>query len=626
MRRAWWLWIALLVAGCGNMPAASPPRPKPRAAAPVAPRLLVPRPPDVDHYLRLLKSSDPDDQAHAAFHLADRAQWAAAAVPDLVRMLDEHDGNRPIVGVGKTREEAARALAAIGEPALDAVLPRLSDRWGPARVQAVQIIGGIDGPRAEQALLAHLGDSDAAVRRALVQPLARRRGRAVADGLLTLLGDDDDDVRGHAAEALGQLGDARAAAPLVKLLGKEQGDWEAAALTPLDRVAQALLGLGAPAVEPLLDMARGGHTKGARRAVLLLGLMDDPRANEWRLAALDDPDPEVRALAVRTFAERDPELRWYMERRRPAPDPRALPALRRALTDKWEGVRADAAVALGGFGSPSLVPDLIRILKTGGPSERMSAITALARTDHPRAERAVLAALSDPQLEQVAMRAIGRCGRHYATGRLVAIIGEAEGRERFGTRQAVAVYALRDLRDPKAVPALKKVVLTGEGDTQRQAAAALAETGDEAAREALLACLHDRRQEVRENGLYGFTFVAEPRAREALLAALTSDRVTVRWLAAQGLGRLRDRTATRPLLDAFARHRTADGPDAPRAILDALRQIGDRAAVPSLILILDHYHAVYRPEAAAALKQITGRDLGENPLVWQAWWTQQGGK
>lgn len=633
MPRAWWVCLALFALGRGGTAAVSPPKPKPRPA-PQELRVVVPRPADVDTYLKLLKSPHPNERAHAAFHLADRGQWAAAAIPDLAEMLDDWDDNtKTITGIGPSPREATRALVAIGPPALDAVIPLLSDKRDHIRSRAAEIICRIGGPRAGKALLAHLDGTDRYVRSGILQALRTQGARPSPELLLPLLSDSDPQVRGQAAEALGRTRDPRAVAPLMARLGVEN-DCDvvtASGWNTVVAVERGLFELGAPAVGPLLEAVRSSDTTLRGRAMMLLGLMDDPRANEWRLAALDDPDPSVRAAAVRAYARPSDtsEMETYLVAGRAAPlvDRRALPGLLRALKRNDVQTRAAAAAALGHLGTRGAVSALLAAREDGSLQVRRQALIALAETDDPRARQAVLAAFRDPDLEQAAVWAVKSNRCRYAAENLIAIVADTS-REK--GQRALAADALRDTADPAALPALREVLRTGDPWLRGAAAAALGAIGNQAARDLLLSYAKESDPQLNALGISGLSRVREPRAFDLLLAALASDQLYLRVYAAQGLGRIRDRRATRPLLEAFKRSTGMEGRQLRWAVLEALGKIGDRSAVPSLIWILDHYHAAYRPQAAAALKQITGRDLGENPLVWRAWWEvhngQQGGQ
>jgi hypothetical protein len=55
----------------------------------------------------------------------------------------------------------------------------------------------------------------------------------------------------------------------------------------------------------------------------------------------------------------------------------------------------------------------------------------------------------------------------------------------------------------------------------------------------------------------------------------------------------------------------------------ALAKIGKfEPAVESLITALRHKDEIVRMNASEALKEITGKDFGDDPLKWQRWWDQ----
>ena len=107
-----------------------------------------------------------------------------------------------------------------------------------------------------------------------------------------------------------------------------------------------------------------------------------PAAIEPLRLALSDPDPRVRRIAV-----------WGLSEMRPAPGQLA-PSVARLLEDPAPEVRAQAARALGDFGSLDHTARLAELLRDPSAHVRMEAAHALGDLQDPASRPALEAALS----------------------------------------------------------------------------------------------------------------------------------------------------------------------------------------------------------------------------------------
>jgi HEAT repeat protein len=195
--------------------------------------------------------------------------------------------------------------------------------------------------------------------------------------LIQALGDSDwDDVRRAAAEALGKLGDPQAVPALsvwahagedaardaLQTLGHPmldlpqavaqvaaQGAWGVLirALT-CTQVREVVVGLGAPAVPPLIQ-ALGDSDRAVRRAAAeALGAIGDPQAVPALIQALGD----IATCCSLVRQRRRWAAAWALG---DLGDPQAVPALIQALGDSDRAVRRAAAWALGAIGDPQAV-------------------------------------------------------------------------------------------------------------------------------------------------------------------------------------------------------------------------------------------------------------------------------
>ena len=70
---------------------------------------------------------------------------------------------------------------------------------------------------------------------------------------------------------------------------------------------------------------------------------------------------------------------------------------------------------------------------------------------------------------------------------------------------------------------------------------------------------------------------------------------------------------------------TEDNPEIRRAAALACTVKGDKQFVPDLIPLLEDHEPLVARAAQAALKDLTGQNLGARPDKWKAWWKKQKG-
>lgn len=196
----------------------------------------------------------------------------------------------------------------------------------------------------------------------------------------------------------------------------------AAAEPVLARPVQQLIGAGAGArAAAELDRLDSTHARRIAAAMRAADwsarrvdgntLFDEPRAAAPLTAALGDPDPAVRRIAL-----------WGLSELRPAPAETGG-AVARLLADPTPEVRAEAARALGDFAAVDRADAVAALLHDPDTRVRAAAVHALGDLQHPGTRAALQAALNDPEeavrakarwaLAQVAdtERIIGRYGR-----------------------------------------------------------------------------------------------------------------------------------------------------------------------------------------------------------------------
>jgi HEAT repeat protein len=107
---------------------------------------------------------------------------------------------------------------------------------------------------------------------------------------------------------------------------------------------------------------------------------------------------------------------------------------------------------------------------------------------------------------------------------------------------------------------------------------------------------------------------------KALVENLKDKDWQIRWYAVSSLGEMRERGAVDPLISVLK----SDPNGYVRAMAAwALGQIGDQRGVSPLIDALADESYDVRKRALDALKQITGKDFGQDQGRWRSWWLSE---
>jgi len=372
------------------------------------------------------------------------------SVQDLIEALEDVDD--------ATREEAAKALADLGDPnTLDDLLTALEDDFWAVRVQIGWGFAKIGGERAIDGLIVLFNDSMMEVQAEAVLAMASI-GVGTVPKLITCLKDERWRVREQAAKSLGLLKDSQAVQGLI-LAGRDRdGAVKSAAAEALGRIGDSK---AVPALVKLFKDTSKIVRETAGTALLYIGEESIPALIE----TLKDPHFVVRCHGVRALGGMTTD---YQMGRAWTTDSRVVDALIVALKDEDRAVREDATIALGIIGDPKAVDGLIEAMKDG--AVKRHAISALGMIGDARALPPVLDALKGKGFVQQGTPTPG------------CIISEDQ------LIKEAAATALGHFRDQKVIPdlifLLKDIVLRG------YAASSLVLMGDVAI-EPLVAFLHD---------------------------------------------------------------------------------------------------------------------------------------
>ena len=394
-------------------------------------------------------------------------------------------------------EGAAEALAAIGKPALPAVLKALRSSNAETRGYAAGILGRIADPRAVEPLIAALKDKDPSVVCKAAWSLGELKDLRAAKPLAALLAAKDSATRLSAVAALAAMGDKPSLEPVAALLSDPD----------LALRRAAAFGLGAAgdprAVPELIDAYLKGDRQEQVRAARLLGDLKDPRAVEPLIAAMQDEKNEERVEAIWAL--------WKIG------DTRAIDPLIALLEKERNRAALGSGDTLAEMRDPSLAERAAR-RRTAGEDVRRGICSAFEHFKDPRAFDALVAALDDESARVEAAAAWGLVAL-YNDPRVVNVLIKALG-DRNSDVRATAIAGLIASKDARSVDLLCRMLKDRSDEIKVQAATALGNLGDKRAVEPLCQALSDPDERVRSNAESALINLPDERSVEPLIAAI----------------------------------------------------------------------------------------------------------
>lgn len=448
-----------------------------------------------------------------------------------------------------------------------------------------------DAAKAVPVLLARLAEKDPATRSALSGALAAlaRDDGDLRDKLTAALDKEPAAGKAVAALALGKVGVENKAAiePLHKALFGDDADLQRVAALTLRRVAPRQPG---DYVLPSGADSRAFPARWLRITHLRTTSSDDTNVIPPLVAALDDPDPDLRQWSAEVFAEEGDAI---------DNSPDAVPALLKLFTGTDDAVARTAARALGKLSAraPSIAPKILAALADAQPAVRRRAAEALTRAARPLDDRGTrllvpkefqtaeaIAALAkavedaNNEVRTEAIRTLGGIGPAAAKA-LPALAKVAASADADKAVRVAAFAAIGQIGQDgaTAVPALLAALKDPDDAVQRAAAEALARYGKEAV-PALRKALGEADVAVQFGAVQALAAIG-PDAKDALAELtplLKGDQAYPRLLAATAVLRIDPtRKDALPVLKAGL----ADGSLPVRlAALDATTQLGPVAA------------------------------------------------
>jgi HEAT repeat protein len=345
-------------------------------------------------------------------------------------------------------------LGAEAAPALIEALQTKDQELLPLYQQLLTRMGVAATPALTHSLL----NDHPLIRGRVAEVLAQTRDPKAVPTLLEALRGEFYTVRARAAKALGAIGDKQAIQPLLEALSDDEPEARIGALTGLgyfkdpdtfDRMADLLLDDPEISVRQAAAQALG-DTKHPKALPYLMVALSDPfwwyereQAAEVLLNAIEG----MGAIAVDKLLEalHDSEMtvrRFSARLLGRIKDRRAIEPLGMALYDTHFEVGAAAAVSLAGFGPPGL-KILAEALHHPEAWLRQHAITGLTLSGDQRIVPAILEMLNDPEREvqKQAIQSLGELKDPRALPALQAIAIDRRDRE-FSSLARGAIEAL----------------------------------------------------------------------------------------------------------------------------------------------------------------------------------------
>ena len=348
--------------------------------------------------------------------------------------------------------EMARILAAADARAFDADLigSALRNADPGVRRQAVLAAGRIGDPAAVDVVTAALADSDARVQVAAAFALGLLKDARAVPALVAFVRSVAVAAQGapqaEAARALARIGGPEGAAALRDIVGNGTTPGTA---TPAAVSAALLdawrLGDRAP-VNALASFADDPDPTVRWHALYSVGRLRARQGTALLVAALQDTDPQVRAVAVRGISRGlldTARIDWHGVRDR----------IRPLLADSVSAVRVNAARALASFRDSSIAADLVPLLGDRDVNVAVQAETTLGVLGG----RAAVTALS------------GRAQSAVFALRRQAVIGLAQADSTAGAAAVAALASDDDWRWRRAAgPGSRRTWETGTGGSWRR--------------------------------------------------------------------------------------------------------------------------------------------------------------
>jgi HEAT repeat protein len=421
--------------------------------------------------------------------------------------------NDPHHGV---RIAAADGLGEIGdEDAVEALIQLFDDAREDVRIAAARALGRISDRRSIEPLIKLFGDRYYGVRVAAVDAVATF-GRNALGPLEEALDDPVPVVRVMAAKAIGLIGAGESVPVLIEHLGDAAPEvrWG---------VARALGEFGSLAVDPLFLVLRKGGKEMRLAAIDALWEIPDEQAGEALRYALEDEDEDVRAKAAAALRKRQVIDVWRRALGSQVQEEERGPKKKRST-------RREDKKAFEQSGKQE-IDTLIAALKEKTWNAQLGAATRLIMMGRPAVDGLIRALRGeDPEIQAAAASILGEM-RTTAVAPLMDALNDTDRFVRL-----VAARNLGKIGNEQAIEALIES-LHREPDSEVRAtvAEALGYMGSRQAIEPLTLAMQDRDEEVKVAAARSLGYIGDRRAIEPLVRGLSDVDDRVRYAALEAL-------------------------------------------------------------------------------------------
>ena len=543
------------------------------------------------------------------------------------------------------RDNAVRALIAIGAPAVGLLVPALQDDNTFRRDSAVRILGEIGDPRALPPLLNALKHSEPEMRRDTVLAIGQIGSPQAVEPLINALRDESLPVCEEAIRALAKLGKV-AVAPLMSALQEHEDH------NIRDNVIKSLGAIGVEGIDVLASTLHASDAdlrETALRALFDVGDLGQ-KAIATALAARDSQQREdVADLLVQSQDERsivplmlvlnsqDPDIHKNAERALIALDTHAVDPLIDALTNRRNrrvqyrvgeilgkirnhrvvdpllGAFLDGDHELSQVAASGLVKlgalahsDLLRTLQGVAPEKLSSLAATIASLDNPEALSVLISAVDCP--DESVRETITIVIEAMKTRRTQVLVEALQNESRF-IRYHVALLLGRT-GSVEAVNPLLMLLKDPEAIVRSGAATALGSLQAKQSTDPLASLLRDPESRVRSAAATALGRLKDPRTVEWLLPLLLDPDLTVAIRVADAIGDIGDKKAAAEMIAAL---RDARSSDMSVSIARALGKLRDSKAITPLMGLIRHSSGDVQKAAGEAVALFGNEAL--TPLV-----------
>ncbi|MGH8677813.1 MAG: HEAT repeat domain-containing protein [Burkholderiales bacterium] len=310
---------------------------------------------------------------------------------------------------------------------------------------------------------------------ALIDRLANS---SMVSALIGFLKNAEWEGRFHIARTIARFPSETVRDALVRLLADPNKAVREAAL-------DGIAGLGMPVpIGPVCALLRDPDLLVQSKAIEALVKLNDPDSVRHLLEILQDESEHVRRAAVEVLNA--------------VGNANAIKDLIFALKDKDWWVRVRAADALGAIGGPNVIDAVLLIFDDDDEFMRRTAVEILNTTKDERAFQHLVKALADPDwwVRERAIDALANIGNKQVVPHLISLLAEDN------QTTPVAIRALAQLADARAVAPILAKLKTAEDIIQREAVEALGTLATPPQYQAVLQSLREfipLSEDIREN-------------------------------------------------------------------------------------------------------------------------------